>query len=52
MKLQPINPSYLKKLSEWQDFYETDLPASAMKYKLNFLVFVDVNLGAFSTLHG
>ena len=30
-----INPSYLKKLCECQNFYETDLAVSAMKCKLN-----------------
>ena len=52
LKLGVINASYLMKLCEWQNFYETDLPVSAVKYNLDLLLFVDANLHAYSTLHG
>ena len=38
LKLRVINPSYLKKLSKWYNFYETNPPVSAMKYRLDFLL--------------
>ena len=44
-----LHVDYLKKLRE---FSETDLFVSAMKYRLNFLFFVDVNLHSYITMHG
>ena len=36
LKLQVINPSYLKKLSEWYNLYETHLPVSTITLKIAF----------------
>ena len=52
LKLRPINPSYLKKLCEWKTFTKLIHLLSAVKYRLDFLFFVDVNLRTYSTLHG
>ena len=52
LTLQVINASYLKKLCEWENFKETDSPVSAVKYRLDFLFFVEFNLCAYSASHG
>ena len=51
LKLQVINRSYSKKLHEGLDFYETDPPVSTMRYRLNPLLFFDINLHVYA-LHG
>ena len=52
LKLQAIHPSYLINLRESSDFYETGPPVRPVKQSLVFLFFGNVNLPAYSTLHG
>ena len=52
LKLQVIDPSFLKKLSGWQTFTKLIHPVNAMKYRFDFLFFVNVNLRAYNILLG
>ena len=50
-KTAAINPSYLNKLCEWQNFHKTDPSINAIKFRLDFLFFVDVHFWVYSALH-
>ena len=52
LKLQAMNPSFIKKQRQWYNVQETDLSVNLMKYRLDFLFSVNVNLHDYSTLHG